>query len=161
MTNDQIIDGILAREGGFVNDTLDKGGATFAGVSRAAHPELWVNGPPTLAQVRALYLNKYIVGPGFDQIPASHEPIKVQLVDYGVNSGPTVAIMSLQRVLGVVQDGKLGPKTLDTLINSDGRNVNNRLVKERVLMFARICKKAPSQVRFLLGWLNRAFEFLI
>lgn len=161
MTNDEIVTDILLREGGLVDDPLDHGGLTFAGVSKVSHPELWVNGPPSMEQVKQLYLERYIKGPGFDQIPASHDALKHQLVDFGVNSGPMIAIMSLQRVLGASQDGKIGSKTLSALTDSDVRYVNNKLVKERVMMFARICKKAPSQVRFLSGWLDRALSFLI
>ena len=153
------IDGVIQREGGLVNDPLDKGGATFEGISQKANPEAWKNGPPTDAQVRAIYETKYVDSPGFRQItdPALFQ----QLVDTGILSGPEIAIRMLQGILKVTVDGVLGPETLAALATKDPRTVNNQLVIARIRMIGRIVSKNPTQVRFVSNWLDRATQFLV
>lgn len=155
---DKIIDDILRREGGLVNHKDDKGGRTNFGIAERSHPDAWADGEVSEAEAREIYLQKYVRGPGFDRITDPH--LMAQLVDFGVNSGPSIAIQKLQGILGVKADGVLGPRTLSALAARDVREVNNALVSERVKMIGRICVKNPSQLAFLNGWLNRCFEFL-
>lgn len=154
----KIINDIIRREGGYVNNPNDKGGRTNFGIAERSHPEAWADDKITEDEAREIYLRKYVIGPGFDRVGDPH--LMAQLVDFGVNSGPTIAIQKLQGILGVKVDGVLGPKTIAALSERDVREVNNQLVAERVKMIGRICVKSPSQLAFLNGWLNRAFEFL-
>jgi len=160
-----LIDDLLKREGGFVNDPSDRGGATKFGITLATLG--WYLGrPATIDDVRnldievarAIYEKRYLKAPGFDKI--SWVPLQNQLVDFGVNSGPQVAIMNLQEILGVETDGILGPKTLEALKNSDPTRVNVSLAKRRIMMITRIVRRDPSQVKFLSGWVSRALEFI-
>lgn len=154
----QIIDDILKREGGLVNNPVDKGGRTNYGIAERSNPEAWADGKVTEDEARAIYLRKYVKGPGFDKL--TDPLLMAQLVDYGVNSGPSIAIQKLQTILGVSADGILGPKTLDALSKRDAREINNLLVGERIKMIGRICIRDKSQIAFLNGWLMRACEFL-
>jgi lysozyme family protein len=155
---DTLIDEIIARESSKdTNDPNDAGGRTKYGISIHANPEAWVNGPPTRDAAAKIYLDRYIVQPGFLQV--TPEYLMDQLVDYGVTSGPLTAIMHLQRVLGLKQDGQLGPVTLAALKTQDPITLNNKLVDDRVLMMARIVQKHPSDIEFLFGWLTRALGF--
>lgn len=154
---DNIIAKIIVREGGDreTNDPLDKGGRTKFGISEAANPDLWKNGPPTLEMAVKRYKERYCAG--FDQIQDAS--VAEFLIDWAVLSGRNAAIKGLQRAVGTKVDGMLGPHT----IGETNRRVSglvNKLVKERVLHVAAIVKADPSQVRFLKGWLNRALEFL-
>ena len=155
---DAIIDHIIALEGGYVDNLADKGGRTNYGIAEKSNPEAWVDGKVTEDEARAIYMKKYVIGPGFDRVGDSN--LMGQLVDFGVNSGPTVAISKLQGILKVKVDGQLGPKTIDALTQHDARVVGNLLVAERVKMIGRICVANRSQIAFLNGWLNRALEFL-
>jgi len=150
---------IIQTEGGFSNDPTDPGGRTFEGIDERSNPDAWKNGQPTPEQVRAIYLSKYVQGPGFDKIP--NVKLQFQLIDFGVNSGPSVAISKLQSILQVPVDGVLGPQTLDALTKADPTPVNNQLVIARIKMIAGIVARNPSQVKFLVGWVNRASEFLV
>lgn len=159
------VDKIIAREAGFVNDPLDRGGATKYGITQATLS--WHLGrPATLEDIKTLsvevakeiYEKRYILGPGFDKLPPG--VLQSNLVDFGVMSGPTLAIMHLQEVLGVQADGVLGPVTLAALSAASLPAVNTQIVMRRALMAARLCKKDPNQLRFLIGWLNRFFSFL-
>jgi len=72
----------------------------------------------TSAQARAIYVELFIEGPGFTAANIPFEPLRVQLIDFGVNSGPERAIRWLQRVLRMKPeecDGQLGPRTLSVL----------------------------------------------
>jgi len=154
----QIIDDILKREGGLTNNPADKGGRTNFGIAERSHPDAWADGKVTEDEARAIYLRKYVQGPGFDRIP--DHLLMAHLVDFGVNSGPSIAIQRLQGVLGVTVDGVLGPQTLDALSKRDVREINNLLVGERIKMIGRIVLRDKSQLAFLNGWLNRCCEFL-
>lgn len=153
-----IIDDILKREGGPTNDPLDKGGRTQFGISETSNPEAWKDGRVTEEEARAIYERKYLLGPGFDRITFS--TLREQLVDFGVTSGPHLAISNLQTLLNITPDGVLGPTTLSH-IPLDARRLNNDLVAARVRMIGRLVQKNPSQLKFLGGWLNRALEFLV
>lgn len=153
-----LIGDLLRREGGYVHNPEDKGGETKFGISKRAFPTLDIKNL-TEAQARAIYEQKYIAAPGFDQLAPS--PLQTQLIDFGVNSGPAIAIQKLQEILGVAVDGVLGPQTLEVLRGQEVRAVNNKLVASRLKMMANLVAKRPAQVQFLRGWVNRALEFLI
>jgi len=159
--SDDIIGDILIREGGAVttNDPHDAGGRTQYGISERSNPGAWADGRVTEAEARAIYQKRYIDGPGFDKIP--DKQLRTQLIDYGVNSGPMVAIMKLQGILQVTVDGVIGPETLGVLATIHPEDVNNLLVAARVKMIGQIVVKRPDQLKYLVGWLNRALEFLI
>lgn len=158
-----IIDDVLKREGGakVTNDPTDRGGRTQYGIAERSNPKAWADGVVTEAEAREIYERKYVIYPGFDKITASHARLQHQLIDFGVNSGSLLAIEKLQAILGVKVDGKLGPKTLEAIIASDPKELNNKLVAERARMIGRIVSKNPSQCKFISGWLTRVLDFLI
>ena len=158
----EVISDVLDREGGpvVVNDPADTGGRTQYGISERSHPEAWTDGQVTEKEAREIYLRKYVVGPGFHRIPPAYIKLQAQLIDYGVNSGPAIATQKLQVILGVGVDGILGPQTIEAIILGDPRDLNNRLVRARVEMIARLVQKVPTNIKFLTGWLNRAMDFV-
>jgi lysozyme family protein len=156
-----VIGDIIEREGGAVvtNDPADGGGRTQYGISEKSNPAAWADGKVTEAEARAIYQRKYIDGPGFGKI--QDKQLQTQLVDFGVNSGPMVAIQKLQGILHVPVDGVLGPQTLTALVGVHPEDVCNLLVAARVRMIGQIVSKNPSQLRFLNGWLDRSLQFLV
>lgn len=140
------------------NDPADRGGRTVYGISEKSNPDLWKDGPPTEAQSRERYEQRYIRWPGFDKITDPN--LQAQLIDYGVNSGPAIAIQKLQAIVGADVDGVLGRDTLAAIATMDARMVNNLLVAARVKMIGKIVQKNPSQLKWLGGWLNRSLEFI-
>ena len=166
MTIDDVLTEVIRKEGGYVNDPADRGGATHMGITagtlgrwrglgRAATPEEVK--ALTESEARAIYAQQYVVGPGFDNLPDWLMPI---LVDDGVLSGPKTAITTLQGVLNVPQDGVLGPKTLRAVATQDRAALLRALVAARAVRFARIVERNPSQAKFLVGWITRALSFL-
>lgn len=108
---------MFGHEGGYVNAKTDRGGPTKYGITHktlAAHRGV---ASITAAQVKALtlkeaeeiYRRSYWTQSGGDLLPAG---LDYAAFDYGVNSGPARAVKSLQKVVGVTQDGIVGGQTL-------------------------------------------------
>lgn len=159
-----IIGEIIDREGGFVNDPADTGGATKYGITIATLAN-WRGHPVTVEDVqnltvdeaRSIYSKMYILDHKIDKIPTSM--LQSNIIDYGVMSGPKTAIMNVQAILGLKTDGVLGPVTLKAILSTDLRKLNNELVKRRILNYARIVQNQPKKLKFLYGWLKRVTEF--
>lgn len=114
---DDSLELMFSHEGGYVNAKTDAGGPTKYGITHktlAAHRGVR---SVTAAQVKAMQLNeaeaiyrKSYWGPsGGDVLPAG---LDYAAFDFGVNSGPQRAVKTLQKVLGVKQDGWIGENTL-------------------------------------------------
>jgi len=76
------------------------------------------------------------------------------LVDWVWASG-VYGIKIPQRMLGVQQDGIVGPKTIEALNKEIPYIFWLSLVEERKDFVDNIVKNNPSQIRFKQGWLNR------
>ena len=167
MPIDTYIIRLLEREGPFSHTAVDKGGPTKFGITQSTLS--FVRGVPcTIEDVKALsqaeavqiYKKLYFTNHRLAMLP---DEIEEQLFDFGVNSGPWIAIQALQECLGVKVDGVIGPKTIAASILAcrpdGGRKLNIQLAKWRCMMLARICRRDPSQIAFLGGWLRRSLEF--
>lgn len=179
----QIAKEIVAREGGYVNDPDDPGGATNFGVTihimRRLGLDLDRDGIITSADVRRLtraqaediFLEHYYKRPLIAELPAALQP---SVFDMYVNAGSN-AVKILQQLLvemgyAVSVDGALGPQSLaavraayraapDTLVDAYGiarRNYYFRLADRRVASR----KYARTQAGGKGGWIKRAEEFI-
>jgi len=178
-----IAEEIVAREGGFVNDPDDPGGATNFGVTihtmRRLGLDLTGDGRVSVADVRKLsrvqavdiFIQHYFERPLIGRLPA---PLQPSVFDMYVNAGAN-AVKILQRLLGdigisVSVDGVLGPQTLgaagqamaaapDHLVDAYGiarRNYYFRLADKR---FASR-KYARTRAGGKGGWITRAEAFI-
>lgn len=111
MNFDQAFERLIGHEGGYVNNPADPGGETKFGISKRAYPLENIKAM-TLDRAKVLYLRDYWGPAGCDAVP---DAIKFDLFDMAVNSGPVTAIKTLQRAVGTVPDGMLGPITLQAL----------------------------------------------
>jgi lysozyme family protein len=168
MNVNQLLDEIITREGGFVDDAADRGGPTRYGITLGTLQHWRQPLPVTRADVEllsreeatAIYRQQYVDGPGFaEAIP--DERLLALVVDYGVLSGPQAATKALQRALGIHDDGVLGPQT-KRLLGSQAASpeVYKRLLADRISHHCEIVLTNPSQRRFLRGWLSRCVSFL-
>lgn len=131
MTEEAILAGILQREGGYRFVPGDRGGATNFGITQATLGN-WrkLGRPATPDEVRALpkeeaeaiYYAQYLAP--FAAVP--NAALKVQLIDFGVNSSVERAIRYLQRTLGIPATGELGLNTLSVLKAASGQMVGGR-----------------------------------
>lgn len=166
---DTVIDAVIEREGGSkaTNDPLDPGGRTQYGISERANPEAWKDGQVSAQEAREIFLSKYVVWPKFHTIPSSHKYTQEQLIDFGVHSGPTQAVMKLQDCLNeaganpkLKVDGDFGAKTLEVLTGLDDRSINNLLMAARIRLLGRVVQKNANQLNKLSGFLGRALGFM-
>ena len=164
MTIDQMLDDVIRREGGYVHDPVDRGGPTNYGITQRTL-RAWRGQMVTAADVRrltrdearAIYQRRYVDDPGFARLP---DPLRAQVIDDGVLSGPRQAVKDLQRAIGgVTVDGQLGPKTRVALRHQGVSAVHARLIQVRAERLARIVVRRPDQARFLVGWLARITTF--
>lgn len=121
----QIAENIVRREGGYVNDPSDPGGATNYGVTLATLRRLGLDvnsdGVITNRDVRSLsekqaveiFTRHYFESPGLGKLPI---PLQASVFDMYVNAGSN-AVEILQKLLNnmgleVEVDGKIGPETV-------------------------------------------------
>lgn len=144
MTDEAILASLLRREGGYVDDSADRGRCTNMGITLATLRE-WRGQSVTCDDVRKLtaheaseiYRARYLRP--FDGVDAE---VKPQVVDIAVNAGVTRA------------------RTLLALALQSDRPLNTALTIERLKHYARIVAADPTQSKFLKGWITRAVEFL-
>ncbi len=159
-TFDTLLEEIIARESAKdTNDPNDSGGRTKFGISQFWHPEAWEQGPPTKDIAKEIYTRDYVIRPKLHLVKPDF--LMGQLVDYGVLSGPTRAVIALQHILGIKEDGIIGPVTLSKLQSRDAREVNNQIVDRRVLLMTRIVQQRPKDLQWLYGWIRRALKFRV
>src|SRR5438874_10631435 len=175
------IDALIDREGGYVDNSADKGGPTCFGITQAVARAHGYAGPMRQlprSEAEAIYRRLYWLRPGLDQVATRSGRIAAELFDTGVNMGPAVAITFLQRALTALNrngsdypdltpDGRVGPATLAALDAflakrgaSSGETVLLRALEalqgERYL---RLAERRPANEAFLYGWLaNRIGE---
>ena len=164
MTINQMLDDVIRREGGYVHDPVDRGGPTKYGITQRTL-RAWRGQAVTADDVRrlttdearAIYRRRYVDEPGFARLP---DPLRTQVVDNGVLSGPRQAVKDLQRAIGGVRiDGRLGPKTRAALRQQGVAGVHAQLIQVRAARIGRIVHRRPDQARFLTGWLARITAF--
>ena len=173
-TIDQLIDDLLAREGGYVNHRADRGGPTRFGITEAVARAHGYNGPMALlprSEAAAIYRRLYWLRPKFDQVARRAPRIASELFDTGANMGPGVAATFLQRALtalnrngsdypDIAPDGRIGPRTLaalDAFLDLRGASGETVLLRALEAMqgerYLRLAEKRPANEAFLYGWL--------
>ncbi|WP_170442636.1 holin-associated N-acetylmuramidase [Ruegeria arenilitoris] len=179
----QIANEIIAREGGFVDDPDDPGGATKYGVTihtmRRLGLDLTRDGTVDLRDVMALgrdqavaiFITHYFQKPGLARVPHVLQPT---LFDMYVNAGGQ-AVRILQRLLvqmgfSLAVDGVLGPRTAgacDQAANPDPVVLRDAYGVARMNYYFRLADRRPALRKYVRsrnggkgGWIRRAEEFL-
>ncbi|MCH9838000.1 hypothetical protein K0U83_20225, partial [bacterium] len=124
---------VLGREGGFVDDPVDRGGKTKFGISQRAYPKLDIANL-TEQQAAAIYKRDYWDAINADSLP---EGIRELAFDAAVNQG--------------VQ------WTKDALAASGGDPA--KFLQMRRDRYQSIVAADKTQAKFLNGWMNRLNEF--
>jgi len=126
---------VIAYEGGYVNHPKDPGGPTNRGITQATLGR-YLGRAATIDEVKAL--TKESVKPIYrryfwdalrcDELPGG---VDLAVYDFGVNSGTGRAARYLQSVVGVHQDGRIGPATVAAVNKYSAEEVVKRLVAKR------------------------------
>jgi lysozyme family protein len=124
------LDLLLKSEGGYVNNPKDPGGMTNLGVTARVWEE-WVKHPVdekqmrslTAADVAPLYKRKYWDACRCDDLP---DGLDYLVFDFAVNAGPGRSVKLVQRVLGIPEDGIIGPQTIQSIKTADKNDLVSR-----------------------------------
>ncbi|SCY60245.1 holin-associated N-acetylmuramidase [Paracoccus tibetensis] len=180
---EQIAREIVRREGGFVNDPDDPGGATNYGVTigtmKALKKDLNRDGRVDVADVRALtraqaeqiFVEHYFHRPRLAELP---EAVQASVFDMYVNAGAN-AVKILQRLLTrmgfpTADDGQVGPKTVAAARAAAAaapRHLADAYAIARRNYYYALADQRPASRKFARtkaggkgGWITRAEEFM-
>ena len=164
------INHILGAEGGNVNDSTDHGGKTNYGISDLRDGkedgliDIDLDGigdidPEDLTRDQAIviFYQDYWLANKCDKMP---ECIALIVFDIAVNQSAVFARKRLQEFVGATPDGIIGPNTLDQLALVSNSYILHALTHARCLRYADKVKKNPTQLKYISGWINRAFTVL-
>lgn len=161
------VEKVLKHEGGFVNDPLDRGGATNFGITQKTYDK-WMqkktknpNYKSTVEEIKnmpignakAIYKEEYWDTMGGDKI--KYYSVASALFDQAVNRGVVAVSEQVQQVLNLPQDGIMGKNTITALNKLNDKDFLNQFFMMAEKSYRTIVKKNPSQVKFLNGWLKR------
>jgi lysozyme family protein len=178
-----IAEEIVAREGGFVNDPDDPGGATNHGVTihtlRRLGMDLTGDGQVTEADVRrltrpqavAIFVEHYFRRPRIDALPEGLQP---SVFDMYVNAG-AAAVRILQRLVTDMgfpcdADGVIGPQTIRAVAMAaeaaPGHIADAYAIARRNYYYS-LADQRPASRKYARrrdggkgGWITRAEEFM-
>lgn len=178
MSLEAMLDTLIGKEGGYSNHPSDRGGETMWGITIAVARSVGYDGPMrkmTRDQAKGIYRSLYWINPGFNLVAKRSQAVAEELFDTGVNMGPSVASIFLQRLLNglnrqakdypdIKVDGDIGPATMRSLnayFDKRGKDAEKVLLKGlNALQGARYVELAEGRQAnedFLHGWLlNRA-----
>lgn len=182
-TIQEIADAIVAREGGYVNDPDDPGGATNFGVTihtmRRLGLDLNRDGAVDATDVQTLtrpqavqiFLTHYYRGPGIAGLPELLQP---SVFDMYVNAGAN-AVRILQALVSemgfeATTDGEIGPQTLRAVHQAfeaaPGHLVDAYGIARRNYYYS-LADRRPASRKYARtraggkgGWIKRAEEFI-
>lgn len=146
---------VLKSEGGWSDNPADPGGATMKGVTLATF-RAYIKPGGTKAELRAItdaqlsacYRRQY-----WDAVLGAELPdgVDYAVFDFAVNSGPSRAAKYLQAVVGVAQDGRIGPATVKAAKAKPAGVVIDALCDDRMAFL----KRLPTWGTFGRGWSDR------
>lgn len=168
---------LVGREGGYSNNPTDKGGETMWGITKAVAVAFGYAGSIALMPretAMQIYRDRYWIQPGLDRVSQLNPLIAEELLDTGVNMGPSAAGKFLQRALNalnkqgtlypdVTVDGGIGKMTLsalDTFLKirgAEGQTVLLRMLNaQQAVRYIELSEDNRTQEEFEYGWqLNR------
>ena len=136
----------------YENDPADPGGATKFGIDQRSHPTVNIRAL-TKEKAKDIYRSDYWIPIAGDKLPPR---TAWAVMDCAVNCGRSQAIKWLQRTVGVDDDGRLGPITLNAVT---AWGVNDLIMARNILgrreAHYRALAKKGRFGKFLKGWLNR------
>lgn len=160
---------IIAKEGGYVDDPYDKGGATKYGISsrfiKANDLKIKDVRELTLLQAKEIYSIFFWHPLKIDKINDS--TVQLFLFDTAVNCGKEKAVFLLQESISSISDiaidGIIGNETIGTCNSITSQPKLRKLLKQlllskRIAYYVHVVNVNNSQRRFLKGWVNRTLE---
>lgn len=164
MTNEDIVEMTIQREGGLVENPKDPGGVTKFGITApfltgfldhiATADDIR---KLTIEQARSIYL-RMMKRSSIDMIEPAW--LRWLVFDTAVLHSEFSAIQTLQHIIHATPDGWFGPKSRAALAARDPRSVFLSLVGERMRRVGNRLRARPDQAVFAAGWADRVADFL-
>jgi len=148
----------LRAEGGYSDNPHDPGGPTNFGITQKVLEEH--RGKPVSAEdvkhltreeAKEIYRAKYWLPMNCAMLPGG---VDLEVFDFGVNVGPSRSIKHLQKVLGLKEDGSMGPMTLAAVNATDPKELMIKLAHDRQDYY----RSLPTFTQFGKGWTTRVAE---
>lgn len=169
------INKVLEHEGGFVNNPLDKGGATNWGVTQTTYNQymsakLGKSYSSTVDEIKkmpidiAIDIYKKLYWDKIQGDKIRKYTVALAIFDQAINRGVSSAVKQAQKVVKkldpmgfakITEDGVMGPATLTALNSIAEKPFIDNYLAESKLFYQNIVQRNPSQSVFLTGWLNR------
>lgn len=151
---DTVISRVLSHEGGIVN--LHDG----RGVTRYGQTPGWLEDwgfvPPNNQADAAVNYEKWMKLTRLSEVCDIDLNVGYVTTDYAVHAGDGIAVKAMQKALGEVMDGLIGPKTLQALQACDSKRVSRSVYADRLRHMGKLLGSEHTDRRnFAAGWLNR------
>lgn len=152
---------VTKNEGGYDDDTDDRGGETFMGISKASYPNLDIKNLK-IKDVKEIYRKDYWESTFVSKI--KNELISIKMFDLCVLMGENQAGVIFQRCLNaaghqVFIDGEIGEQSMSAFAKI--QNIEGflwLLRAEAISFFTLLVKQNSSQSKFFKGWVARVFR---
>jgi Glycosyl hydrolase 108/Predicted Peptidoglycan domain len=149
---------IFKAEGGYSDNPADPGGPTNYGITLATlrayegDPNLTGEDVKKLTRTvaREIYRTAYWNRMQCGSLPAG---LDLEVFDFGVNSGPAESVKTLQRLVGVTQDGSIGPITLAAVRQFNVADLIGRFAQARLAFY-----QSLDMPEFEQGWATRVAQ---
>jgi lysozyme family protein len=171
---DRLLGELIAKEGGYVNHSSDRGRATNFGITLAtamAHGYIGDMKQFPISKAYEIYSRSYWDVNNLDDMALVSKKITGEIFDTSVNMGVTIAGAFLQRSLNVFNrrerdykdlfvDGEIGLKTISALkdylkINKYGeKNVLKALNGLQTARYIKLAERNETQEDFTNGWIR-------
>ena len=154
---------VLGNEGGYVDHKNDRGGATNYGVTQRTYDDFCKMTGRHKKPVKSISMEEVelIYSAYWKDAHCSYKPEALDLAhfDFAINAGAGRANKTLQKILGVDEDGIVGRNTLNALheevVASNIEEVVADYMDAHRDFYRRIVAKDATQGVFLKGWLSR------
>ena len=159
MNFDKAFELLIGHEGGFTQNPKDAGNWTSGkvgvgvnkgtkyGIASNSYPDLDIKNL-TLDHAKLIYKRDYWNKVKGDELPIS---LAFHVFDMAVNSGVVRGIKLLQRTVGTIEDGIIGPKTLESLKLMDVNQAIQIYNANRLQFYTSLSDFS----NFGKGWVNR------
>jgi Glycosyl hydrolase 108 len=149
---------IFKAEGGYSDNPADPGGPTNFGITLATlrayegDPNLTADDVKKLtpAMAKEIYRTAYWNRMQCGALPAG---LDLEVFDFGVNSGPAASVKTLQKIVGVTQDGSIGPITLAAVGQFNVGDLIGRFAQARLAFY-----QSLNMPEFEQGWATRVAQ---
>ena len=152
------------KEGGFVHDPDDAGGATNMGITLSTYTAYCRHKGypcPTVERLKNLTSDQwediirlmYWDACRADDIQS--QSVAMLMVDWAVHSGTSTAIKHVQRILDVKADGIVGPVTLASINSYSPLPLFGQIKQARIKFLGSLAVNRPQNRKFINGWLRR------